>query len=747
MLKVFPLLWAGKGSLPSLATPPELLIHLLTATDTRGRTFRDNIRAYNSALVFASFGVNLDEELANARHGVYTFRIHGVVHHYIGQLRPREGEAPSCAQIYIHDGTAEGELESRSRHLGEASFPELRGLQVMLHEVNPYVTFFKQGVDLMKNIGDNIVRMIIRSDGTPDTHRYNALSAPEIAVIIPGDGYSEGVASRDIVLHEHTGGLQRITESHCAFYSLHYVLLFPLGDNGWHLKIPHSKGKGDITAMEFYSFRLMVRSSISYLHLFGRLFHQYLVDMFAKIEQQRLNYIKFNQQKIRVDLYSGLADAISFGDSNPREVGRRVILPSSFTGSPRQMFEVFQDSMSIVTKYGKPDLFITFTCNPKWEGVSSALLFFQKSTDRPDLIVRVFRLKFRELLKDICNNHVLGKPLAHVYTIEHSDLENVLSRQKHTTQTGWFIANERFPSSRDITYTTFPDKFVWEKTKREWKEREKGHGKMIGRVYSAHPGEGECFYLRMLLSHVTGCTCYQDIRSLPDGTVCPTYKEPARRWGLLDDDQEYDDCLTEISMHAMPSELRELFVNILLCNEPTDPLALWNKHKESLAKDFLLRARIFSPQVELNERILNTALLDIDNRLETVGKSLSDFPDMPVPNKNRSSYEQPRVIQDELDYSEADQVTITEKNISLINTDQLAIFNCIIAALNQPDIEQRAFFIDGPGGTGKTFLYYTLLAKIRSQGQIALAMASSRIAALLRKGGRTVHSRMKVPIS
>ena len=120
---------------------------------------------------------------------------------------------------------------------------------------------------------------------------------------------------------------------------------------------------------------------------------------------------------------------------------------------------------------------------------------------------------------------------------------------------------------------------------------------------------------------------------------------------------------------------------------------------------------------------------------------------MPVPNKNRSSYEQPRVIQDELDYSEADQVTITEKNISLINTDQLAIFNCIIAALNQPDIEQRAFFIDGPGGTGKTFLYYTLLAKIRSQGQIALAMASSRIAALLLQGGRTVHSRKKVPIS
>ena len=106
-----------------------------------------------------------------------------------------EGEAPSLAQIYIHDGTAEGELESHLRHLGETSFPELRGLQVMLHEVNPYVTFFKQGVDFMKHNGDINVRMIFRSDGTLDLRRYNAPPAPEIVAINPGDGYTEGVAS------------------------------------------------------------------------------------------------------------------------------------------------------------------------------------------------------------------------------------------------------------------------------------------------------------------------------------------------------------------------------------------------------------------------------------------------------------------------------------------------------------------------------------------------------------------------
>ena len=68
-------------------------------------------------------------------------------------------------------------------------------------------------------------------------------------------------------------------------------------------------------------------------------------------------------------------------------------------------------------------------------------------------------------------------------------------------------------------------------------------------------------------------------------------------------------------------------------------------------------------------------------------------------------------------------------------------------SIDNPNAENKGFFVDGPGGTGKTFLYNTLLAKIRSRGEIALAMASSGIAALLLEGGRTVHSRLKVPIT
>ena len=74
----------GKVVLCSVASCPELLMHLLTASDKRGKSFREKIRAYNCALTFASLGANIDKGLANAKQGVYTFRIHGVVNHSIG---------------------------------------------------------------------------------------------------------------------------------------------------------------------------------------------------------------------------------------------------------------------------------------------------------------------------------------------------------------------------------------------------------------------------------------------------------------------------------------------------------------------------------------------------------------------------------------------------------------------------------------------------------------------------------------
>ena len=70
---------------------------------------------------------------------------------------------------------------------------------------------------------------------------------------------------------------------------------------------------------------------------------------------------------------------------------------------------------------------------------------------------------------------------------DDADIEAVLSVDKHSTLTGKFLANQKFPSAGAISYLDFPEYFVWDKSKREWKPRVKGHGTMTGRVYSTHP--------------------------------------------------------------------------------------------------------------------------------------------------------------------------------------------------------------------------------------------------------------------
>ena len=79
----------------------------------------------------------------------------------------------------------------------------------------------------MREQGHNDVRMIIRSEGNPDSRRYNNTTAPEIAVIMPSVGYGEEAASRDIVLHARSGGLSPITEIHRAYDALHCYSLSP----------------------------------------------------------------------------------------------------------------------------------------------------------------------------------------------------------------------------------------------------------------------------------------------------------------------------------------------------------------------------------------------------------------------------------------------------------------------------------------------------------------------------------------
>ena len=162
-----------------------------------------------------------------------------------------------------------------------------------------------------------------------------------------------------------------------------------------------------------------MRDNFSTIHLSHLLLQQYLVDAFTKIEGNELAYIRSHQLQLRVESYQGLMDHLGRrAQAEDVNVGRIIILPSSFEGSQRNMYQKYQDAMTIVTKHGKPDIFLTLTANPKWPEIQENLLPHQTASARPDIVSRVFNLKLKELLNDVLESHVLGHVTAYVYTIE-----------------------------------------------------------------------------------------------------------------------------------------------------------------------------------------------------------------------------------------------------------------------------------------------------------------------------------------
>ncbi|OWY91697.1 putative membrane protein, partial [Phytophthora megakarya] len=100
------------------------------------------------------------------------------------------------------------------------------------------------------------------------------------------------------------------------------------------------------------------------------------------------------------------------------EVGRFVLFPPSFTGGERYIRKQYYDSIAIVREVGKPDLFITITCNPEWPEIKEAMLQGQRSPDRSDLVTRAFKLKLDAIKDDIVKSKIFGKMRALTYVIE-----------------------------------------------------------------------------------------------------------------------------------------------------------------------------------------------------------------------------------------------------------------------------------------------------------------------------------------
>ena len=457
------------------------------------RHFQDNIRAYNGALSFAAYtdantSTTADQPLpaSSSISAPPVYVLHGRVYHVVGTLYAPHDSAPKCSQLYVFDP-----VEATARR--SASFPQLHKplLQILLnmltelvpsvldplqpsseihlHPRNPYPSFFRSMHETITAAHEckspdradaaiHTLRFCGGSDKDPRT--YSLPSSAEVACCVVGEG---PLPKHFISVYERSDDGSVGTTHQLSYLSEHVdPLAYPLvhvdGTLGYstalHVPIPSTTGEvlfgRKISMAQFYAYRVMQRTGadsgvVELPHCAGRLFQQYIVDAYAKVESMRLDWIQRNQSALRLESLQGLMDHIagannldiqfqsgSFGTAPsrcasvtasgvttpPQPVGTPVILPCTFGGSPRSLHQNYLDSMALIARFGKPDLFITATANPGWLEIQQNLRPGETAANRPELVARVFRAKLRRLLELLTKEHAFGRCVAYTYVIE-----------------------------------------------------------------------------------------------------------------------------------------------------------------------------------------------------------------------------------------------------------------------------------------------------------------------------------------
>ncbi|XP_067214192.1 uncharacterized protein [Linepithema humile] len=252
-----------------------------------------------------------------------------------------------------------------------------------------------------------------------DRRRYNAQRTNEVAAVFRTTADGEIPESYVTIRNKNTKILQKVSTMDPNVEPWIYPLFYPYGTQGWHRDLTKLNSNKRITRGQYIKYRMAIRDEFNVFILGRRLFQQWLVDNYVKMQKDRIDYCKTHQKELRSETYQGLRDYIQTMTNNLNgRIGKMIILPSTFIGSPRNMMQNYQDAMAIVSKFGKPDLFITMTCNPKWREIEENLLPGQQASDRPDICARVFNIKKNYLIDLIVKQKFFGEVAAFVYVIE-----------------------------------------------------------------------------------------------------------------------------------------------------------------------------------------------------------------------------------------------------------------------------------------------------------------------------------------
>ncbi|XP_075099108.1 uncharacterized protein LOC107798197 [Nicotiana tabacum] len=649
------------------------------------------IKTYNNLFAFTSLGVKYDKDLAKRNFGIYTFRVQGKMHHWINNLHPID-DKPRNIQLYFYDNS--NELAHRmacSDKIHESVVKELMDIL----SINPYSVFLRSLVHV-SNLQD--FHIALKCDLNLDQRVYNLPTSSEIAAIWTEENDGVALNAPHILIYPRTDRTQIVNYYYGCYDALQYPLLFPLGQSGWHcgikklpvncpayLRTAHheevpsirnvtsldgylemeakilKKGqrrRDTVSVREYYCYKLQMRNDDEdeILHT-GRIFQQYSVDEYIKLETQRLDFAAFNQDLFRTAMLEGLLDILRL------EIKEHLIPTDESHNRPDLISRVFREKIEEFKKdilkrniFGKVAAFmytVEFQKRAAYNNIISAEIPDENA--EPDLHSLVLKhmmhgpcgnlnptnscmkkkgyCKFdchlnveicsdikvvKYLYKYICKGH--DKIAFSVHNNDtNAEIDEIkAARWVSPPEAMWRLSSanvDTLVNNPLIKQTMLTQFFEMNRTNAEamelnllyqefpehfvWSSTEKmwtprKQRHAIGRVVTCHPTEGERYYLRMLLMNIRGPKSYKDLLTV-NGERCSTFRESVG----LQSDNSLLECMSEAASYQMPYSLRRLFATLLIYCNPTNPRQLWEQFEEHMSEDYTLVSNI-------NKKIFDT---------------------------------------------------------------------------------------------------------------------------------------------
>ncbi|GBM18864.1 hypothetical protein AVEN_137245-1 [Araneus ventricosus] len=312
----------------------------------------------------------------------------------------------------------------------------------------------------------------------------------------------------------------------------------------------------------------------------------------------------------------------------------------------------------------------------------------------------------------------------HVYQDGQEEEAVARAATRQTTLTAWFELNKNDEDSHNYLCTDIPHYYTFNKSEMKWQKRQQGGEQVIGRMPVVNIQDSERYYLRLLILRKLGAVSFDDLKTV-DGIVCNTFQQACKMQGLLAGDQHWYGILNEAIQTRAPFQLRLLFATICGFREVNDIPELWFRYKDALSEEFVWQySEDSGPQYALAKieeflKYYNLNLKKLKLPIVHLPDALSNLPFFDILEEQRKG----------------------QINAGKLNEEQKLVFNIILKAIcdNKEDTS-RLFFLDGPAGKGKSFLYNTLLHTIRGKGHHVTPVASTGITATLLNGGRTAQS-------